>query len=282
MEWIKQFDAQTVKKAKGRYRLLIVDGHNSHYMYEFLNYARMNKIIVLCYPSHTTHILQGLDVVLFATVKCHLGDERDNWELKTGEQINKTNFLGIYGHAHLRALTPGNIKAAFRKTGVWPFNPSVVSEAMIAPSKETSCEAYLPVAPSSPVLVLAKMLCKLAISGVQDEGGDGEADAEDNVVVVVEENEGEAETDEGNDGDDRANEGPNHHKGNDSDEAATIKKAISKLAEGSMACLVSTGPMSSSSRLEPNIMAPIPPCHPDEALNLKPRTTNERLLISAL
>lgn len=64
-------------------------------------------------PSHTTHVLQGLDVVLFATVKHCLTDERDTWERKTGEQINKTNFLGIYGRAHLRALTRDNVKAAF-------------------------------------------------------------------------------------------------------------------------------------------------------------------------
>ena len=109
----------------------------------FLEYARMHKILVLCYPAHTTHVIQGLDVVVFATVKQCLGEERDAWEQQTGERISKTNFLGIYGRAHLRTLTSENIKASFRKTGVWPFDPSVVTNEMMAPSKETSCEGHL-------------------------------------------------------------------------------------------------------------------------------------------
>ena len=75
-----------------------------------------------------------------------------------GEQVNKTNFLGIYGWTHLCVLTHDNVKAAFQKTGVWPFNPGVISKEMITPSKETSCEGHLPIAPSTPVWVLAKML----------------------------------------------------------------------------------------------------------------------------
>src|ERR1700749_3266514 len=82
VEWIKEFDQHTEVKANGRHRLLLVDGHNSHYTRGFLEYARTHKILVLCYPAHTTHVLQGLDVVVFATVKQYLGEERDKWELE--------------------------------------------------------------------------------------------------------------------------------------------------------------------------------------------------------
>ena len=138
-------------KANGRYQLLLVDGHNSHYSRAFLEYARTHQILVLCYPAHTTHILQGLDVVIFATMKLYLSDERDKWERETGQKISKMNFLAIYGRAHLRTLTAENIKAAFRKTGVWPFNPNVISTEMMAPSKETFREGHLPIVPATPV-----------------------------------------------------------------------------------------------------------------------------------
>jgi len=164
VEWIKEFDRNTTRKANGRYRLLLVDGHNSHYTQGFLEYARTHKILVLCYPAHTTHVLQGLDVVVFAVVKWCLGDEREEWERKTGEKMSKTNFLGIYGRAHKRALTPENIKSSFRATGVWPLDPSVITPAMMAASKETSCEAHLPIAPTTPVQVIAKLLQKLAVA----------------------------------------------------------------------------------------------------------------------
>jgi hypothetical protein len=78
--WIKEFDSLTKAKAAGRYHLLLVDGHNSHYTQGFLNYARMNKIIVLCYPSHATHIYQGLDVVVFSVLKRYIREERDKHE----------------------------------------------------------------------------------------------------------------------------------------------------------------------------------------------------------
>jgi len=59
-EWISQdFDPATCKLAGDRYRLLIVDGHCSHFTYEFLQYAKDNKIEVLCLPSNTTHLLQS-------------------------------------------------------------------------------------------------------------------------------------------------------------------------------------------------------------------------------
>lgn len=38
--WIKQFDEQTCNKANGHTRLLLVDGHNSHYTHAFLEYAQ--------------------------------------------------------------------------------------------------------------------------------------------------------------------------------------------------------------------------------------------------
>ena len=142
----------------------LLNGHNSHYTCRFLEYAHMHKILVLCYPVHTMHILQGLDVVVSATVKQCLGKEHDVWEQQTGKRISKTNFLGIYSRAYLHALMPENIKASFCKTGVWPFNPSVVTDEMMALSKETSCEGHLLVVPATPVPVITKLLQKLTIS----------------------------------------------------------------------------------------------------------------------
>ncbi|KAF8158591.1 hypothetical protein B0H34DRAFT_709438 [Crassisporium funariophilum] len=35
---------------------LVVDGHNLHYTQGFLEHARANRIRVLCYPLHSTHV----------------------------------------------------------------------------------------------------------------------------------------------------------------------------------------------------------------------------------
>jgi DDE superfamily endonuclease len=60
VQWIKDdFDSQTTEVAKGRPRLLIVDGHSSHFTRGFLEYAREHNIHVLCLPPNTTHALQS-------------------------------------------------------------------------------------------------------------------------------------------------------------------------------------------------------------------------------
>ncbi|KAI5822183.1 CENP-B protein, partial [Schizophyllum commune Tattone D] len=78
--WIKEFDRLTKDKAAGRPRLLLLDGHNSHYTRGFLEHARKHNIRVICYPAHTTHVLQGLDVVIFGPLKRALREERTKWE----------------------------------------------------------------------------------------------------------------------------------------------------------------------------------------------------------
>lgn len=158
--WIQHFDKQTKDKANGRYRLLVVDGHNSHYTRGFLEYARTHRIRVLCYPSHSTHVYQGLDVVIFAVLKRYWSEERDKFERETKTKVSKSNFLKVYAAAHVRAFTEDNIKAAFRKTGLVPFDPDVITPAMMAPSLETSSRGVMPLASqqTSPTRAISQLL----------------------------------------------------------------------------------------------------------------------------
>jgi DDE superfamily endonuclease len=163
---MKLFEQATRAKANSKYRLLIVDGHNSHYTVAFLLLARLHMIIVICYAAHGTHIYQGLDVVVFAVLKHYLGVEWDALLCTTGKAIDKGNFLEILSKAYIIALTLELIKTAFRKTGIWPFNPNVITAEMLATSKETSVKSHLPVPTSSqPVQILATMLQGLQIAG---------------------------------------------------------------------------------------------------------------------
>jgi hypothetical protein len=188
--WMKIFEANTRKKANGKWRLLIVDGHNSHYTTAFLLLARLNMIIVICYPAHRTHIFQGLDVVIFAVLKLYLGQERDELLRSTGKAIDKLNFNTVYAKAYTRALTPENIKSAFQKTGIVPFNPDVVTPA---PSKETSSEAHLPVESSEGVKTIANMLRKLQLreeSEDASDSNDSEGPTSDSESEIGDESEG--------------------------------------------------------------------------------------------
>ena len=160
-EWIEDFNNKTKAKANGRTRYLLVDGHNSHYTVGFLLYASEHNIEILCYPSHCTHIYQGLDVVIFSRLKKYWQEERDAEEREHRQRVSKSNFLSVYARAHIRALTPDNVKAAFKKTGVYPFNPSVITNDMLAPARETALEHHAIVPLQTPVHVLVGAITKL-------------------------------------------------------------------------------------------------------------------------
>lgn len=47
------------------YQLLFLDGHASRVAREAIHFCEENKIILLCLPSHFSHLLQPLDVGIF-------------------------------------------------------------------------------------------------------------------------------------------------------------------------------------------------------------------------
>ncbi|KIK79733.1 hypothetical protein PAXRUDRAFT_44437, partial [Paxillus rubicundulus Ve08.2h10] len=156
--WLEDFNEKTHNKANGRTHLLIVDSHNSHYTKEFLDYAWQHDIHILCYPAHSTHVYQGLDVVIFSPLKHCWTEEHVHFESSTRLCITKSNFITVYGRAHQKVLTPELICTAFKKTRVWPFNPNVVMEEMMALSLETSSQGHIPLPQPSNVHTIASLM----------------------------------------------------------------------------------------------------------------------------
>ena len=73
LEWLKRvFGPITHTKAEGQYRLLVCDGHDSHISGSFMAHCLQNRIALRILPSHTSHLLQSLDVALFGPLKKRL------------------------------------------------------------------------------------------------------------------------------------------------------------------------------------------------------------------
>lgn len=70
-QWIQHVEYHTrrYQKVQGGYRLLLVDGHTSHLTKEVVEYCEQHKIILFILPSHSTHLLQPLDVAVFQPYK---------------------------------------------------------------------------------------------------------------------------------------------------------------------------------------------------------------------
>ena len=157
-QYAAHFDKQTSAVADGRARLLIVDGHVSHYSRGFLQYMCEHNIHVICYPSHTTHIYQALDVSLFGPLKAAFVEERDRYEREYHEAASHTNFLKIYGAAHVRALTTEKIQHTMERAGTWPINEHVVTPQVLAMSRDSLWSAHMPLVPPTPVRIVVRML----------------------------------------------------------------------------------------------------------------------------
>ncbi|RKL10758.1 hypothetical protein BFJ70_g16481 [Fusarium oxysporum] len=103
LEWLKHFDRCTAKRSNSRYRLLILDGHESHHSVEFEEYCNENKIITLCMPPHSSHLLQPLDVGCFGLLKKAYGREIERLIRCSITYVSKTEFfLAFTPHFKLR------------------------------------------------------------------------------------------------------------------------------------------------------------------------------------
>ena len=112
---------------KSGYRLLIMDGHTSqcsHVNKEFVSYCWANKIVPLCLPAHTTHILQPLDLVIFRKLKKAYSEAVDKSASCGITGIDKEKFVKILGEIRSTVFTSRNIMSAFAAAGLSPLDPS--------------------------------------------------------------------------------------------------------------------------------------------------------------
>ncbi|RPB00189.1 hypothetical protein L873DRAFT_1681530, partial [Choiromyces venosus 120613-1] len=69
LRWLKKVDDSGMKeRAQENHCLLLIDGHTSHFNWKFINFCLNNKILPLCLPAHSTHLLQPLDVRPFGSL----------------------------------------------------------------------------------------------------------------------------------------------------------------------------------------------------------------------
>src|SRR6266481_9517953 len=104
--WIvDDFDALTRVKAGGHTHLLLLDGHCSHYTPELLQHAQEANIVVLAYPPHCPHALQGLDVGCFAVMKQYWAEEVEKFEEVNKHWVSKEDFPSVFAATYTRAFT---------------------------------------------------------------------------------------------------------------------------------------------------------------------------------
>jgi hypothetical protein len=127
LSWLqKVFIPSTNSRVKGKYRLLILDGHGSHLTPQFDQICSQNDIIPICMPPHSSHLLQPLDVGCFAPLKRAYGRLVENHMRDGINHIDKLDFLAAYPQARMEAFKASSIQNSFAAAGLVPYNPERV------------------------------------------------------------------------------------------------------------------------------------------------------------
>ena len=76
---------------------LFVDGHISHVSLELIQLAKQKGVTLFCLPSHTTHVLQLLDVAVYWPVKKSWKKILKEYKMETcAAKVDKTVFQVLY------------------------------------------------------------------------------------------------------------------------------------------------------------------------------------------
>jgi DDE superfamily endonuclease len=130
LDWIKHFELYTQPRKVGVYRLLILDGHDSHHSTEFELFCKEHSIITLCMPAHSSHILQPLDVGVFSPLKKAYGKQIEHLMRGGQTHIMKEDFFPAFRTAFPEAFSISNIQGGFRGAGLSPFDPQRVLDTL--------------------------------------------------------------------------------------------------------------------------------------------------------
>jgi hypothetical protein len=130
LEWLKYFDAHTKAQQVAAYQLLILDGHESHLNQDFKDYCLENKILTLCMPAYSSHILQPLDVVMFSPLKRKYSECVRDLACKRVFHINKEGFLPAFKDVFFYVFTTDNCRKAFEASGLVSLDAQVVLDCL--------------------------------------------------------------------------------------------------------------------------------------------------------
>jgi hypothetical protein len=99
---------------------------------EFLTWAIKHQIHIAVYPAHSTYRLQPLDIGLFHPLASYYSTNLSNFIASTQSYIpvGKREFFALFWPAFEKAFSKKNIDSVWRKSGIWPWNPELILDAI--------------------------------------------------------------------------------------------------------------------------------------------------------
>jgi hypothetical protein len=79
-------------------------------------------------PPHASHKLQPLDVGPFSSLANHYGKAVQKYTPTGFATINRATFTTLYQEVRPKAITERNIRAGWKRSGLWPLNRARIAE----------------------------------------------------------------------------------------------------------------------------------------------------------
>jgi hypothetical protein len=139
LSWFDEFIAFS-NSSKEHPVLLLLDGHATHTKnLELIEKARNNGVVLLCFPPHTTHRLQPLDVSFMSPLSTYYSSEVQRWlQQHPGKPITISQIGKFFGNAFMKAASIQTAVNGFKKTAVHPINPEFFEDWMSEPAEMTN------------------------------------------------------------------------------------------------------------------------------------------------
>ena len=98
------------------------------------------QIEILGLPPHCTHILQPLDVGIFNHLKKKFHEICVASGMTSARAtITKACFPAVWRNCIEQAATPNIVKSAFRRSGIFPFDPTAVDSSQVHDNTRYVC-----------------------------------------------------------------------------------------------------------------------------------------------
>jgi hypothetical protein len=138
IDWFKHFLSYS-NPSEDHPVLLLLDGHSTHVKnIEVIELARRSHVHILCFPPHCTHKLQPLDVTFNKPLSDWYSHEVNVWMRQhPGRAVTQHDVGRLFGKAYLKACSMETAINGFRKTGIYPLNRGIFTDADFMPSATT-------------------------------------------------------------------------------------------------------------------------------------------------
>ena len=139
LHWLLNiFSFAITEQSKRAWRMLLLDEYESHLSMSVVNYAQKKKILLICLLSHTTHLLQPLNVGLFDSLQHYYVLKMNRLAQLSISHVSKPQFLEILTSAQLKAYITKNVAFTWKKTGIELYNPVLILDCIFDAQSSTS------------------------------------------------------------------------------------------------------------------------------------------------